>query len=346
MKSPEVLLSISDLTTVFHKDEGVLNAVDGIDLTIQKGQIFGLVGESGSGKTVTALSIMNLIEEPGEIVSGSIIFRGISLLKLAEDRMAELRGDQISMVFQDPQIRLNPVFPVGDQIAEIFTLHQGLDRKEAKKQAVHKMEQVGIPDPEWMMGAYAHQLSGGQAQRVMIAMAIALKPELIIADEPTSALDVTIQAQILELFDELNANDATSILLISHDLGVIAELADRVAVMYAGVIVEEASVESLFDHRLHPYTGGLIASLPNSEEEAERLQTIPGALLDRADLPPGCRFSPRCSARVDFGLMICESHEPDIIERSPGHFVRCWLYQDGEGHRAPLRSGLGLRLWF
>ena len=339
MKLSTPLLEISDLRTVFNKNEGVLNAVGGIDLKIQQGQIFGLVGESGSGKTVTALSIMNLIEEPGEIISGSIIFRGVSLLKLAEDEMAELRGDQISMVFQDPQIRLNPVFPVGDQVVEIFTVHEGLNRKEAKKQAIHTMDLVGIPDPEWMMGAFAHQLSGGQAQRVMIAMAIALKPELIIADEPTSALDVTIQAQILELFDELNASDATSILLISHDLGVIAELADRVAVMYAGVIVEEAGVESLFDHRLHPYTGGLIDSLPNSEDKSERLKTIPGALLDRADLPPGCRFSPRCGARVDFGITICESREPDIIERSPGHFVRCWLYQDGEGHRAPLRSG-------
>ena len=336
MKLSTPLLEISDLRTVFNKNEGVLNAVDGIDLKIQQGQIFGLVGESGSGKTVTALSIMNLIEEPGEIVSGSIIFRGVSLLKLTEDEMAELRGDQISMVFQDPQIRLNPVFPIGDQIVEIFTLHKGLDRKEAKKQAIHKMELVGIPDPEWMMGAYAYQLSGGQAQRVMIAMAIALNPELIIADEPTSALDVTIQAQILELFAELSASDTTSILLISHDLGVIAELADRVAVMYAGVIVEEAGVASLFDHRLHPYTGGLIASLPDPEEQSERLKTIPGALLDRADLPPGCRFSPRCGARVEFGLTICEKHEPDIIERSPGHLVRCWLYQDGDDHRAPL----------
>ncbi len=336
MKLSTPLLEISDLRTVFNKNEGVLNAVDGIDLKIQQGQIFGLVGESGSGKTVTALSIMNLIEEPGEIVSGSIHFRGVSLLKLTEDEMAELRGDQISMVFQDPQIRLNPVFPIGDQIVEIFTLHKGLDRKEAKKQTISKMELVGIPDPDWMMGAYAHQLSGGQAQRVMIAMAIALKPELIIADEPTSALDVTIQAQILELFDELNASDATSILLISHDLGVIAELADRVAVMYAGVIVEEAGVASLFDHRLHPYTGGLIASLPNPEEKLDRLRNIPGALLDRADLPPGYRFSPRCGARVEFGLTICEKYEPDIIERSPAHLVRCWLYQDGDDHRAPL----------
>ena len=335
---PAPLLEIKDLKTTFHRDRGLVRAVDGIDITIQEGQIFGLVGESGSGKTVTALSIMNLIEEPGEIVSGSIIFRGLSLLKLAEDKMAELRGDHISMVFQDPQIRLNPVFPIGDQIVEIFILHKGLDRNEAKEKAKHKMALVGIPDPDWMMGAYAHQLSGGQAQRVMIAMAIALNPELIIADEPTSALDVTIQAQILELFDELNTSDATSILLISHDLGVIAEIADRVAVMYAGVIVEEADVESLFDHRLHPYTQGLIASLPNPEEKSERLKTIPGALLDRADLPPGCRFSPRCSARVEFGLTICESDEPDLIERSPGHLVRCWLYQDGDGHRAPMRS--------
>ncbi len=333
------LLEISDLRTVFHKDEGVLYAVDGIDLTIQEGQIFGLVGESGSGKTVTALSIMNLMEAPGEIVSGSIIFRGVPILKLSEDEMAELRGDQISMVFQDPQRRLNPVFPIGDQMIEIFRLHKRLNRKEAKKRAIDKMELAGIPDPEWMMGAYAHQLSGGQAQRVMIAMAIAHKPKLIIADEPTSALDVTIQAQILELFAELNEGDATSILLISHDLGVIAELADRVAVMYAGVIVEEAGVESLFDHRLHPYTGGLIASLPNPRGTSERLCTIPGALLDRADLPHGCRFYPRCSAREEFGLTICEQHEPDLIERSPAHRVRCWLYQDADGHHAPLRSG-------
>ena len=338
MAYPEDLLQLIDLKIYFRSKRGMVRAVDGVNLTIKKGEIFGLVGESGSGKTVTALSIMNLIEEPGEIVSGSIIFRGVSLLKLDENEMAEYRGDQISMVFQDPQIRLNPVFPIGDQIIEIFTLHKGLDRAEAKKQAINKMELVGIPDPEWMMETYAHQLSGGQSQRVMIAMAIALKPELIIADEPTSALDVTIQAQILELFDELNASDATSILLISHDLGVVAELADRVAVMYAGVIVEEAGVESLFDHRFHPYTQGLIASLPNPEGTSERLKTIPGALLDRADLPPGCRFSPRCSAREDFGLTICEKYEPDLIERSPAHLVRCWLYQDADDHRAPLRS--------
>lgn len=333
------LLEIRGLKTVFHGDEGLIHAVDGIDLTIQKGQIFGLVGESGSGKTVTALSIMKLIEEPGEIISGTIRYQGVSLLKLSEEKLAEYRGDQICMVFQDPQTRLNPVFPVGDQLMEVFKLHQGMNRKEARKQSQAKLNLVGIPDAERMMKTYPYELSGGQAQRVMIAMAIALKPELIIADEPTSALDVTIQAQILELFEELNVRDGTSILLISHDLGVIAELAERVAVMYAGVIIEEADVSSLFDHQLHPYTSGLIASLPNSEENSRILKTIPGALLDRAELPQGCRFSPRCSAREEFGLTICEVLEPDIIEHSPGHLVRCWLYQDGEDHDAPLRSG-------
>ena len=330
------LLKVSDLKTYFYTDDGVVKAVDGVNFQICAGEIMGIVGESGSGKSVTALSIMRLIGVPGKILSGEITFGDRSLLKLPDAEMRHVRGNQISMIFQQPQSSLNPVYTVGDQLAEAFLIHTDVDKKAAWQGAVDLLRSVGIPDPENKAHAYPHEMSGGQAQRVMIAMALALKPQILIADEPTTALDVTIQAQILDLMLNLRDQLGTAIVLITHDLGIIAETADWVAVMYAGQIVEQASVTNLFERPLHPYTQGLINSIPILGEEKERLDVIPGSVPNMIYVPAGCRFSPRCRTRLEYGLSICLEQSPEIQMRLPGHSVRCWLYQNAEGYTAPM----------
>ncbi|MBN1486015.1 MAG: ABC transporter ATP-binding protein [Anaerolineae bacterium] len=330
------LLEVQNLRTHFFTEDGVVKAVDGVDFHVNYGEVLGLVGESGCGKSVTSLSIMRLVDAPGKIVSGNISFEGIDLLNLTKAELVQLRGNRISMIFQQPQTSLNPVFTVGSQIVEVFRIHENLGKAEAWEKAVELLRVVGIPDPERKAYAYPHEMSGGQAQRVMIAMALALKPKLLIADEPTTALDVTIQAQILTLLQDLRNRVDGSVILITHDLGVIAEMADRVAVMYAGRIVEKADVLTLFANPLHPYTQGLIASVPVLGRVKEELATIPGNVPNLIDLPPGCRFASRCQAREKYGLQLCTEIEPELVTVQDGQEVRCWLYQDYEGQRAPL----------
>jgi oligopeptide/dipeptide ABC transporter ATP-binding protein len=314
-----------------------VRAVDGVNFEVYPGEVLGLVGESGCGKSVTSLSIMRLISKPGKIDEGEILLDGEDLLKLPEDEMIKVRGNRISMIFQQPQTALNPVFKVGDQLAEVLDVHQDLGKEAGWKRAVALLKMVGVPDPERRAEAYPHELSGGMAQRVMIAMALACVPELLIADEPTTALDVTIQAQILDLMRDLRREMGTSVILITHDLGVVAEMAERVAVMYAGEIVEQTDVNTLFDQPLHPYTQGLIGSIPILGEIKERLDVIPGSVPNLVNLPPGCRFAPRCQARFKYNCAICAEVKPELEEVKPGHFVRCWLYQNAEGHVAPLK---------
>ncbi len=337
MDNKEPLLDVRNLTTYFFTDDGIVKSVDGVDFTVMPGEILGLVGESGCGKSVTSLSIMGLIDAPGKIMGGEIFFQGKDLLTLTDDEMQKVRGAQISMIFQQPQSCLNPVFTVGDQIVEVFEIHGKVDKANGKKKAIELLRLVGIPDAEKKADAYPHEMSGGQAQRVMIAMALALNPRLLIADEPTTALDVTIQAQILSLLSDLRKEFQASIILITHDLGVIAEMADRIAIMYAGKIVELATVAELFDNPKHPYTSGLIASVPVLGEIKDSLDTIPGNVPNLINLPVGCRFSSRCPAREKFGLEICTKVEPELLlVEGTDHFARCWLYQDGENHQAPL----------
>jgi len=336
-KSKPPLLEVKNLKTYFYTEDGVVKAVDGVDFHVYPGEVMGLVGESGCGKSVTSLSIMRLISRPGKIAGGEILFEGQDLVKASESEMIKVRGNRISMIFQQPQTALNPVFKVADQIAEVLDIHQSLGKAAGRVRAVELLKMVGIPDPERRAEAYPHELSGGQAQRVMIAMALACVPDLLIADEPTTALDVTIQAQILDLMRNLRETIGTAIILITHDLGVVAEMAERVAVMYAGQIVEEASVESLFATPLHPYTQGLIGSIPVLGKLKERLEVIPGSVPNLVNLPPGCRFAPRCRARTEHALEICTQQEPALIAYQPNHTVRCWLYQDAEGHHAPLK---------
>ncbi len=332
------LLEVQNLKTYYYTDDGIVKAVDGVDFEVYPGEVLGLVGESGCGKSVTSLSIMRLIESPGKILEGRIRFGSRNLLEIPEKEMAQVRGNQISMIFQQPQSSLNPVFNIGEQIIEVLKIHSTLNKQELYARALELLQLVGIPDASRKINAYPHEMSGGQAQRVMIAMALALNPQLLIADEPTTALDVTIQAQILDLIRELRTRTGTAVILITHDLGVIAEMADRVAVMYAGRIVEQANVDTLFNRALHPYTQGLIESVPVLGQIKEELATIPGNVPNLVDLPPGCRFAPRCLAREQHQLEICQLVEPDLqaIERND-HQVRCWLYQDGENHRAPLK---------
>jgi oligopeptide/dipeptide ABC transporter ATP-binding protein len=334
------LLEVKNLKTYFYTEDGVVHAVDGVDFNVLPGEILGLVGESGCGKSVTSLSIMRLVSTPGKILEGDIMLEGTDLLKLSEEEMMKVRGNRISMIFQQPQTALNPVFRVGDQIAEVLSIHQDFGKEAGQKRAVELLRMVGIPDAERRADAFPHELSGGMAQRVMIAMALACVPELLIADEPTTALDVTIQAQILDLILDMREKMGTSVILITHDLGVIAELAERVAVMYAGEIVEQAEVGELFDHPLHPYTQGLIGSIPILGKIKERLDVIPGSVPNLIDPPPACRFAPRCAARVQYGLKICTEVKPDLIDARDGHTVRCWLYESDEehGHRAPLKA--------
>lgn len=326
---PEPILEISGLRTHFFTRAGIVKAVDGVDLQVFPGEVVGLVGESGCGKSVTAMSVLRLIAEPGRIVEGDVRFNGEDLAGKSRRELRELRGDQISMIFQQPNASLNPVFTSGFQISEVFEIHEGLKRRVGIERATEMLKQVGIPDSETRVNAYPHELSGGMAQRVMIAMALAAGPDLLIADEPTTALDVTIQAQILDLMSELRSELGMAIVMITHDLGVVAETADRVAVMYAGQIVEQASTLDLFAEPRHPYTRGLIGSIPIAGERRESLDVIPGNVPSLIDLPTGCRFASRCQARVDNDLDICTHEMPGLIQVAPGHDVRCWLY-DGE----------------
>jgi oligopeptide/dipeptide ABC transporter ATP-binding protein len=337
MNNNKPLLEVKDLKTYFYTEDGVVHAVDGVSFEVYPGEVLGLVGESGCGKSVTSLSIMRLISKPGKVDAGEILLDGENLLKLPEDEMIKVRGNRISMIFQQPQTALNPVFKVGDQLAEVLNVHQDLGKEAGWKRAVQLLKMVGVPDPERRAEAYPHELSGGMAQRVMIAMALACVPELLIADEPTTALDVTIQAQILDLMRDLRREMGTSVILITHDLGVVAEMAERVAVMYAGEIVEQTDVNSLFDQPLHPYTQGLIGSIPVLGQIKERLDVIPGSVPNLVNLPVGCRFAPRCQARFKYGLSICTEVKPELEEVKPGHLVRCWLYESAPGHVPPLK---------
>jgi peptide/nickel transport system ATP-binding protein/oligopeptide transport system ATP-binding protein len=319
------LLQVKHLKTYFFTERGVAKAVDDVTFDLLPGRTLGVVGESGCGKSVTALSIMRLIPEPpGRIAGGEILFAGKELLKLSEEGMRRIRGNQISMIFQEPMTSLNPVFRIGEQIAEVLQQHQRLRKREALDRSVELLKRVGIPSAESRVNDYPHQMSGGMRQRVMIAMAIACNPRLIIADEPTTALDVTIQAQILELMRELRETTGTAVLLITHDLGVVAQTAEDVVVMYAGRIVESATVKALFQDPLHPYTQGLLRSIPGTTEsdQKQRLEAIPGVVPNLLALPSGCKFNDRCRYAFDR----CVKEEPGLLVPKPGHTVRCWLY--------------------
>lgn len=321
------ILEVKGLKTQFFTEGGIVRAVDGIDFTVERGEVLGIVGESGCGKSVTSLSIMKLVGQPGKIVEGQIIFDNEDLVTMPESRMVQIRGNRISMIFQQPQSSLNPVFRVGEQLAEVLYIHQDLGKEAGEKRAIELLGMVGIPEPESRVKAFPHELSGGMAQRVMIAMALACVPELLIADEPTTALDVTIQAQILDLMRNLRSKMDTSIILITHDLGVVAEMCDRVNVMYAGRVVEKANVYDLFESPKHPYTEALIASTPILGQADKALMTIPGSVPNLVDLPVGCKFAPRCVARLQNELEICTEEEPELKMIGDGRWVRCWLYE-------------------
>jgi oligopeptide/dipeptide ABC transporter ATP-binding protein len=322
------LLEIKGLKTCFDTDRGVVRAVDGVSFSIGPGRTLGVVGESGCGKSVTALSILRLLPRPvGRIAAGSVRLQGRELLHLSEGEMRSVRGNEISMIFQEPMTSLNPVYTIGDQIAEPLMLHQKLNRRQALDRAVEMLQVVGIANAERRIAEYPHQLSGGQRQRAMIAMALACRPALLIADEPTTALDVTVQAQILDLMNDLKKQFGSSVLLITHALGVIAETAQRVVVMYAGRVVEEADVEPLFDEPLHPYTRGLLRSIPRLDCDRSRLDVIPGVVPNPLDFPPGCRFHNRCDRVFDR----CRREEPPLYLLG-GRSVRCWLYE-GDGRK-------------
>ena len=325
MIAPDPVLEVRDLRTYFHTEEGVARAVDGVSFAVGRGQTLGLVGESGCGKSVSAFSIMRLVPEPpGRIEAGQILLKGRDLLSLDEEEMRRVRGDDIAMIFQEPMTSLNPVLTCGFQIAEAVALHQQVSMPEACARAVEMLKLVGIPAPDQRSGEYPHQLSGGMRQRVMIAMALSCNPDVLIADEPTTALDVTIQAQILALLESLQRSLQMAIVLITHDLGVIAETADQVAVMYAGQIVEYAETPALFARPQHPYTRGLLRSIPRLDDAQERLDIIPGAVPDARAFPPGCRFAPRCplaDAR-------CRAETPPLEETEPGHWASCWKAGD------------------
>ncbi|NQV06536.1 ABC transporter ATP-binding protein [bacterium] len=323
------ILEVKDLSTFFHTRDGVVRAVDGVSFSVNRGEVLGLVGESGCGKSVTSFSIMQLVGPPGRIESGEVLFDGRNLLDMSKDEMVGLRGEQISMIFQQPTSSLNPVTRVGVQISEVFEIHRDMKREAGLERAVEMLRMVGIPDPEERINSYPHEFSGGMAQRVMIAMALACEPQLLIADEPTTALDVTIQAQILDLMRDLQRDSNTAVVLITHDLGIVAELADRVAVMYAGEIVEQADVLTLFSDPKHPYTKGLIGSVPVLGQTKAELDVIPGNVPNLVDLPVGCRFAPRCEARIEAGLEICTREKPALIQITSDHGVRCWLYEEG-----------------
>ncbi|MCA1320395.1 ABC transporter ATP-binding protein [Bacillus tianshenii] len=320
------LLEVKDLQTHFKTENGVIPSVDGVSFSIKKGETIAVVGESGCGKSVTSLSIMGLIGATGSIEAGSILFEGKDLTKLSKKEMRKLRGNEIAMIFQEPLTSLNPLFTVGNQISESIRLHQGASKQEAKVKSIDMLRRVGIPRPEKVYSSHPHLLSGGMRQRVMIAMALSCNPKLLIADEPTTALDVTIQAQILELMKCLTRDFDTSIMLITHDLGVVAEMVDTVIVMYAGQVVEHTDVFTLFSSPKHPYTKGLLDSTPKIHERNEELLTIEGTVPTPAAMPKGCRFQPRCP----YAMEKCVHEAPQLEETSAGHKVRCWLHEEGE----------------
>jgi oligopeptide/dipeptide ABC transporter ATP-binding protein len=322
----EALLKISNLKTQFFTGEGIVRAVDGVDLAISQGETLGVVGESGSGKSVTAYSVLNLISYPGRVVAGEVFFRGENLLEKPPEEMKEIQGNKISMIFQEPMTSLNPVFTIGRQVMEPLIYHKSYSSADARQEAVNLLKLVGIPSAETRSDEYPHQLSGGMRQRVMIAMALACRPELLIADEPTTALDVTIQAQILALMKRLQKEFGMAIMLITHNLGVVAQMVNRVVVMYAGQVVETGRVERIFYEPAHPYTVGLLGSIPKLNERRDRLQVIEGTVPSPSQMPEGCRFHPRCSR----GMEICRQKDPVLVESEPGHEVRCWLHQNGK----------------
>jgi oligopeptide/dipeptide ABC transporter ATP-binding protein len=324
------LIQVKNLRTSFFTPEGEVRAIDGVSFEIAEGKTLGLVGESGCGKSVTSLSIMRLIQSPpGKIVGGEILYRGRDLFKLNNEEMRKIRGNEISMIFQEPMTSLNPVFTVGNQIGEAIRLHQGLGKKQTREKTIEMLRLVKIADPESRVDSYPHQLSGGMRQRVMIAMALSCNPSLLIADEPTTALDVTIQAQILELMKELQQKIGMALLLITHDLGVVAEQADEVAIMYAGKIVERTSAQTIFARPFHPYTVGLLNSLPGTgDQKKKRLDAIPGVVPSPLHLPSGCRFRDRCTRAAG----LCADAEPQLVEKEQNHFVACHFPETG--HRA------------
>lgn len=319
------LLVIKDLATHFFTDKGVVKAVDGVSLTLKEGETLGIVGESGCGKSITAMSILNLVERPGKIVQGSILFAGEELVGISDAKMRKYRGNEISIIFQEPMTSLNPVFRIGDQIVESLRLHQGMKSEAAANKAIEMLDLVGITGAEKIARQYPHQLSGGMRQRAMIAMALACNPKLLIADEPTTALDVTIQAQVLSLMNDLKEKTNTAIMLITHDLGVVAQMADFVVVMYSGKIVESASVTELYANPKHPYTVGLLGSIPNLDEDKDRLYSIDGIVPSPFELPKGCYFAPRCSKAMD----VCQTNQPDNYPVGENHFARCFLFCQG-----------------
>lgn len=322
------LLEIKNLRTHFFTEDGVVPAVDGVDFELRPGQTLGIVGESGCGKSVTAISILRLVPNPpGRIVGGEILFEGKDLVKASQSEMNEIRGNDIAMIFQEPMTSLNPVFTIGKQITEAIELHQKLDKRASRERCIEMLKLVGIPRAEEAIDEYPHQFSGGMRQRAMIAMALSCNPKLLIADEPTTALDVTIQAQIIELMKELKEKLNTAIMLITHDLGVVAEMSDHVIVMYAGRVVEEANVFDLFKDPKHPYTVGLMKSKPSLDSNSERLEVITGAVPNPLNMPSGCAFHPRCPHVMD----ICREKMPHLIKSEDGRKVRCWLYEkEGE----------------
>ena len=322
-----MLLSVKNLSTEFPVKKGIVRAVEDVSFDVDQGEILAIVGESGSGKSVTSLSIMGLLAEPGHVAGGSLEFEGKDLATLSEKQYRELRGNDMAMIFQEPMTSLNPVYRVGNQIVEAIRTHEKVSKAEAKDRAVDLLRKVGIPSPEARINDYPHQMSGGMRQRVMIAMALACNPKLLIADEPTTALDVTIQAQILDLLRRLRDDAGMAVLLITHDLGVVSETADRVVVMYCGQVVEEAEVRTLFDHPMHPYTLGLLKSIPRLEDDdSKRLYMIKGMVPNPLEMPPGCHFSDRCDSCMD----ICRTKVPELVDVD-GHKVRCFLYESADG---------------
>ena len=322
-----MLLSVRNLCTDFPVKRGIVHAVEDVSFDVDAGEILAIVGESGSGKSVTSLSIMGLLGEPGHVASGEVKFEGKDLVGLSEKDYRQLRGNDMAMIFQEPMTSLNPVYRIGNQIVEAIRTHEKVGKKEARERAIDLLRKVGIPSPEKRIDDYPHQMSGGMRQRVMIAMALSCNPKLLIADEPTTALDVTIQAQILDLLRRLRDDTGMAVLLITHDLGVVSETADRVVVMYCGQVVEEAEVRTLFDHPMHPYTLGLLKSIPRLEDDdSKRLYMIKGMVPNPLEMPPGCHFSDRCDSCMD----ICREKIPNLVDID-GHKVRCFLYENADG---------------
>ncbi|MCI8608326.1 MAG: ABC transporter ATP-binding protein [Firmicutes bacterium] len=325
MSNNDTIFQIRGLKTQFFTSKGIVPAVDGVDITVKKGEAVGLVGESGCGKSMTAMSVMQLLKYPGRVVDGEILLDGEDLLKKTKREMDDIRGSKVSMIFQEPMTSLNPVYTIGKQVSEAILTHEtNVSKEEAKQRTIEIFRKVGIPEPEKRYSVYPHQLSGGLRQRVMIGMAMVCNPQLMIADEPTTALDVTIEAQILYLMNQLQKEQGTAIVMITHNLGVVAESCDYVYVMYAGKIMEEAPVRELFKNPMHPYTYGLMNSIPKMTETKEHLYTIKGLVPNLLHLPQGCRFCPRC----DKAMKICTMYQPDLYETEDGHKVRCFLYNE------------------